>query len=196
LGLRDLFYRPNLYPPQVTVREPAGYYFADLGPQLASLAGRDVSRFTLSWARGAGGIIGTTHDMTVWEHALYGGALLPTVQQAELMSLVSERTGQPIAQTSLEDQAGFGLGVEQSTGPILGTIWSYEGGTLGFRTYHIYLPTSGVILAMGLNSLTNPDPQTTDMIRSLALSAIKTLLAHGVVSALPAPAPRLPAVTR
>jgi hypothetical protein len=49
---------------------------------------------------------------------------------------------------------------------------------------------------MGLNSLTNPDPQTTDMIRSLALSAIKTLLAHGVVSALPAPAPRLPAVTR
>jgi hypothetical protein len=59
-----------------------------------------------------------------------------------------------------------------------------------------YIPTLGVILAMGLNSLTNPDPHTTDMIRSLAASAIKTLVAHGVVSALPAPAPRLPAVTR
>ena len=27
LGLRDLFYRPDFYPPQVTAREPAGYFF-------------------------------------------------------------------------------------------------------------------------------------------------------------------------
>jgi hypothetical protein len=39
---------------------------------------------------------------------------------------------------------------------------------------------------MGLNSLTNPDPLTTDKITSLALSAIMTLIAHGVISALPA----------
>jgi D-alanyl-D-alanine carboxypeptidase len=27
LGLRDMFYRPSFYPPRVTAREPAGYYF-------------------------------------------------------------------------------------------------------------------------------------------------------------------------
>jgi D-alanyl-D-alanine carboxypeptidase len=129
LGLRDMFHRPNLYPPQVTAREPAGYFFDAQVPELVSLVGRDVSRFTLSWTRGAGGIISTTHDMTAWERALYGGALLPARQQAELMSLVSEGTGQPIEQTSLKDPYGFGLGVQQLTGPTLGTVWLYEGGT-------------------------------------------------------------------
>ena len=182
LGLRDMFYRPSLYPSRVTSREPAGYYFSHLGAALASLVGHDVSRFTLSYARGAGGIISTTHDMTVWERALYGGALLPPRQQAELTSLVSETTGQPIARTSLEDRLGFGLGVEQGTGPGLGTIWRYEGGTLGFRTFHIYLPKSGVILAMGLNS-----QSSNDSIGLLAARAYETLIAHGVSSGLPAP---------
>jgi D-alanyl-D-alanine carboxypeptidase len=182
LGLRDMFYRPSLYPSRVTSREPAGYYFSHFGAALASLVGHDVSRFTLSYARGAGGIISTTHDMTVWERALYGGALLPPRQQAELTSLVSETTGQPIARTSLEDRLGFGLGVEQGTGPDLGTIWRYEGGTLGFRTSHIYLPKSGVILAMGLNSQSSDDS-----IGLLAARAYETLIAHGVSSGLPAP---------
>ena len=101
----------------MTAREPAGYFFDAQVPELASLVGRDVSRFTLSWTRGAGGIVSTTHDMTVWERAMYGGALLPARQQAELMSLVSEKTGQPIEQTSQDDPRGFGLGVEQLTGP-------------------------------------------------------------------------------
>ena len=60
---------------------------------------------------------------------MYGGTLLPARQQAELMSLVSERTGQPIEQTSQDDPRGFGLGVEQLTGPTLGTVWLYEGAT-------------------------------------------------------------------
>ena len=46
--------------------------------------GDDVRRDTLSWARGVGGILSTTHDMTVWERALYTGQLLPPEQQAEL----------------------------------------------------------------------------------------------------------------
>lgn len=190
LGLRDLFYRPSLYPPQVTAREPAGYYFAHLSPALAGLAGHDISRFSMSWTRGAGGIISTTHDMTVWERALYGGALLPPRQQSELTSLVSTATGQPIGRTSLGGPDGFGLGVDQITNAAFGgTVWFYEGGTLAFRTLHIYFPKSGLILAMGLNSYTDPNAgkATTDHIFLLALAAYQTLLAHGVIPALPAP---------
>jgi D-alanyl-D-alanine carboxypeptidase len=189
LGLRDLFYRPSFYPPQVTAREPAGYFFDSQVPELATLVGRDVSRFTLSWTRGSGGIVSTTHDLTVWERALYGGSLLPARQQAELMSLVSEQTGQPIGQTSLDDTWGFGLGVQQLTGPTLGTVWLYEGGTAAFRTIHVYVPGSGVILVIGLNSYTTPTSTTTttDHILDLVAKAYKALVTQGVVSALPEP---------
>src|SRR3954451_22691013 len=98
LGLRDLYYRPDVYPAWVTGREPAGYFFNDQFP-LPQLLGRDVSRDTLSWARAAGAIISTTSDMTRWERALYGGRLLPPQQQGELESLISTKTGQPIART-------------------------------------------------------------------------------------------------
>jgi D-alanyl-D-alanine carboxypeptidase len=185
LGLRDLFYRPSSYPPQVTAREPAGYYFDATVPGLASLVGRDVSRFTLSWTRGAGGIISTTHDMTVWERALYGGALLPARQQAELTSLVSTGDGQPIERTSPDGPAGFGLGLTQVTNADLGTFWFYEGGTAAFRTIHVYVPKWGVILALGLNSYTNPD--TNDHINDLVERVLATLIADGVISVLPAP---------
>jgi D-alanyl-D-alanine carboxypeptidase len=152
LGLRDTHYRPNLYPAGVRARMPAGYFFMEGIPPLASILGDDVGRHTLSWARGAGGIVATIHDMTVWERALYGTALLPATQRAKLFSLVSIRTGQPIDRTSLEDPHGFGLGVGQSTLPGMGTFWTYLGGTLGFRTRHVYLPDSGLIFALGINS--------------------------------------------
>jgi hypothetical protein len=49
---------------------------------------------------GAGGMLGTTNGMTVWERVLYTGTLLPARQQAELLSLVSTRAGMPIDRTS------------------------------------------------------------------------------------------------
>ncbi|HLN77494.1 MAG TPA: serine hydrolase domain-containing protein [Nocardioidaceae bacterium] len=176
LGLHDLYYRAHLYPRWVTAREPAGYFFVNQGPTIPGLVGRDVSRWSLSWARGAGGIISTTHDMTVWERALYDGRLLPPKQQAELMSLVSMTTGKPIERTSSADPGGFGLGVAQGTHPKFGTVWLYEGGTLGFRTLHIYFPGSGVIMAMGLNSY----PAKDDIV-GLAASVYDTLVSHGLI---------------
>src|SRR4051812_9720432 len=71
LGLCDLYYRPDVYPPSVTAREPAGYFFNSQLP-LTQLLGRDVSRDTLSWPRAAGAIISTTSETTRWELALYG----------------------------------------------------------------------------------------------------------------------------
>ena len=182
LGLSNLYYRPHVYPLSVTSREPAGYFFDDTVAPMSGLLGTDVSRNTLSWSRAAGGIISTTSDMTRWERALYTGRLLPAEQQAELESLVSMQTGQPIEQTSLTDPSGFGLGVAQATSEKLGTFWFYEGGTLGFRTLHLYFPDTGLILAMGLNSA-----PVEDQILTLAESVHDTLVSHGVVPAAPAP---------
>jgi D-alanyl-D-alanine carboxypeptidase len=182
LCLRDLYYREHVYPTSVTSREPAGYFFNDQFP-LPQLLGRDVSRDTLSWARGAGGIVSTTSDMTRWERALYGGHLLPPQQQAELESLVSTTTGQPIASTSATDPQGFGLGVAQLTDEELGTFWFYEGETLGFRALHAYFPESGVIIAIGLNSATADDE-----IATLTKAVYDTLRAEGLVHPQPVPA--------
>jgi D-alanyl-D-alanine carboxypeptidase len=177
LGLRDLDYRAHVYPSSVTSREPAGYFFDDGDTDLSALVGSDVSRDTLSWARGAGGIISTTSDMIRWERALYSGRLLPPEQQAELTSLVSTQTGEPIEQTSPTDPAGFGLGVAQLTAEPIGTFWFYEGETLGFRTLHAYLPESEVIIAIGLNS--HP---ADDQIGPLSVSVYETLMSEGVLS--------------
>ena len=176
LHLRSLYYRSDTYPRSVTRREPAGYFFNKETPGFSSLMGRDVSRATLSWARGAGGIIATTRAMTVWEHALYGGRLLPAQQEKELLSLVSVKTGKPIKHTTPSDPQGFALGTAQLTTPQTGRIWFYEGETLGFRTLHMYLPKSGVIVAMGLNS-----QPTVDQIGNLAISVYITLKSNGLL---------------
>lgn len=175
LHLRDLHYRPHTYPARVTRREPAGYFFNRQIPALSRLLGRNVSRTTLSWTRGAGGIISTTHDMTVWERAMYHGRLLPHPQQLELRSLVSAKTGKPIKHTTPSDPAGFGLGVAQMTHPKIGRFWFYEGETFAFRTLHFYLPKSGLIFALALNS-----QPTVDHIGDLVVSVYETLVAHGV----------------
>jgi D-alanyl-D-alanine carboxypeptidase len=180
LALEDIWYRPDRYPSSVTSWEPAGYFTNSALPGSAALVGRDVSRETLSWARGAGGIISTTGDMTRWERALYSGRLLPAQQQAELASLISTRTGQPIATTTPDDPMGFGLGIAQITAPGIGTAWFYEGETLGFRTLHLFMPETGLIMAMGLNS-----QPVDDHIGDLVQSVYATLVAQGAV---PAPA--------
>jgi D-alanyl-D-alanine carboxypeptidase len=174
LCLRDLYYGPHRSPAKVTAREPAAYFFLDQIPQLSALVGTDVSRHTLSWARGAGAILGTTRAMTDWERILYTKSLLPPKQRAELFSLVSTRTGRPIERTSAADPVGFGLGVQQGTNPKVGTFWSYLGGTFGFRALHLYVPETGVIIAIALNS-----QPTESRIGALGLTLYETVLAHG-----------------
>ncbi|WP_448607946.1 serine hydrolase domain-containing protein [Geodermatophilus sp. URMC 60] len=175
LGLRDTFYRSHLYPPGITDRLPAGYYTRTDEPELSPLVGRDVSRTSLSWARGAGGILSTTANLTWWARVLYEGWLLPPQQQAELLSLVSTATGEPIEGTTPEDPRGFGLGVAQMT-DALGTFWFYEGQTLGFRLLHAYFPESGLIVAISLNSRADED-----RIGALATAVYDTLRVHGLV---------------
>ena len=60
----------------------------------------------------------------------------------------------------------------------VGRFWFYEGETLAFRTLHAYLPRSGLIFAMALNS-----QPTVDHIGDLAVSVYDTLVKQGAVRA-------------
>lgn len=178
LGLSDTYYESFRYPPAIVARMPAGYFFnheSDDAP-LAPLLGRDIRDDSVSWMQGAGGIVSTPEDITRWARALYTGPMLAAKQRAELLTLVSTKTGMPIAATSAQDSRGFGLGVAQLTVPNLGTFWFYEGESLGYRMVHVYLPRQDAVIAVGLNS--QPDGKQ-DRVNDLVQSIYGTLHAAG-----------------
>jgi D-alanyl-D-alanine carboxypeptidase len=114
----------------------------------------------------------SAHDVV---RALWSGHVLAT-QQAELKDVVSMRSGKSIKTTSLTDPRGFGLGISQATVPTIGTIYDYEGGTLGYRALSFYLPKYGSIVTVALNS--NADSKH-DGINDLAKSILATLKRAG-----------------
>ena len=116
--------------------------------------------------------------MTTWDRDLYQGEVLPARQQHQLESLVSQATGKPIPRTTLADPAGDGLGVEQNTTRLFGTIWYYEGQAFGARVMHLYFPRSGMIIALAVNSSTDNDD-----LGNLAGSVYRTLQKAGAVHA-------------
>jgi D-alanyl-D-alanine carboxypeptidase len=178
LGLSDTYYAANQYPPDVLARVAAGY-FVNNDPDNAALApllGTNVRDDSLSWMQGAGGIASTPQDLTRWARALYTGPMLAPKQRAELLGLVSTKTGTPIAKTSLADPRGFGLGVAQMTLPGMPTIWFYEGESLGYRTVQFYLPHEDAAIVFSLNS--RPDGSK-DGAGKLAQSIYTTLKSAG-----------------
>jgi D-alanyl-D-alanine carboxypeptidase len=180
LGLDSTYYQPYAYPTSITDRMPSGYFF-NHDPDnagLAPLLGRDMRNASVSWMQGAGAIVSTPQDVTRWARALYTGSILAPKQRAELMSLVSQKTGKPIAKTSPSDPGAFGLGVAQVTKPVIGTVWFYEGTTLGYRMVHVYFPRQNVVFAFGLNS--QPDSKE-NKVGELILAIYKTLHAAGKV---------------
>ncbi|HLX26458.1 MAG TPA: serine hydrolase domain-containing protein [Candidatus Cybelea sp.] len=154
LGLNDTYYSGTIYPADVRDRMVSGYFFSHDADNAAlrPILGRDVRNDSVSWMKSAGAIVSTPQDMTIWARALYTGSILRPKQRAELLSIVSTKSGEPIAKTTLSDSRGFGLGVAQMTTPQTGTIWFYEGMTLGYRMVHVYLPQQDVVFAFGLNS--------------------------------------------
>jgi D-alanyl-D-alanine carboxypeptidase len=181
LGLRDMYYSPNVYPKSVIDRLLSGYFFNNSpdNEPLAPLLGRDMRLNDLSWAASAGGIIATPEDVTRWARALYGGRVLAPKQQRELMSIVSTKTGKPIGRPTAADPSGFGLGVVQAYRPNLGTYWFYQGETLGYRVIHIWLPKSDTVFAIGLNS--QPPSSQGAYVGHLIEKVYKDLLASGAI---------------
>jgi D-alanyl-D-alanine carboxypeptidase len=178
LGLRDICLAPDTCRPGTAERMATGY-FANAG--VPSLFGTPLPALALTWAQGAGAIVASLADMTTWERALYTGRLLPPRQQHELKSLISTTTSQPIPRTTLSDPVGYGLGVGQATTAETGTVWTYEGETLGFRAVHIYDPTSGVLVVVAVNSAVGGDQ---DDVTNLAIRALQTV--RGVSGSHPA----------
>ena len=156
LRLHTTCLAPYTCPPSDAARMPAGYfYLAGLAP---SLFGKAMPRLALTWAQATGGIVSSLADMTTWDRALYQGRLLPLRQQHQLESLVSEATGKPIRRTTAADPIGYGLGVQQVFNPLTGIIWDYEGQAFGARVLHLYLPRTGLLIAVAANSsATNDD---------------------------------------
>lgn len=180
LGLTSTYYSGTTYSPDILSRMVSGYFFSHDADNagLAPLLGKDVSADSVSWMQGAGGIVSTPEDLTRWARALYSGPILAPKQRAELMSIVSNETGKPIKTTSLSDPKGFGLGVAQMTTPQTGTMWFYEGMTLGYRMLHVYFPRQDAVIAFGLNS--QPDSKQNQS-GKLAIEIYETLHAAGKI---------------
>lgn len=154
-GLNNTDYEPYFYPQSVTQRLVSGYYVNTDDPGLSKLLGQDISKFSLGWAQGAGGMIATPEDLTKWVRALFEGDVLPPKQLQELESLVAIPSGQPISQTSASQPQAFGLGIFQFTDPTFGLVWGYEGSTTGYRATYLYFPKSGMIICAFTNSQTS-----------------------------------------
>lgn len=179
IPLEDMYYSPHLYPSAVAIRTVSGYFYNHTpeNKHLAPLLNKDVRLYSVSWAQGAGAAVGSPEAMTHWVRALYQSpTFLPAGQRREMMTIVSLATGKPIARTSLADPRAFGLGVAQLTEKETGTIWFYEGETLGYRMLYGYFPKQDVVLDVGLNS--QPDGNQ-DKIGMLFTSIYKTLHAAG-----------------
>jgi D-alanyl-D-alanine carboxypeptidase len=156
---------------------PAGYFYM---PGAPALLGKPMPKLALTWAQGAGGIVSSLRDITIWERALYRGRVLPPRQQRQLESLVSQVTGKPIRRTT-PASPGFGLGIFQITTPATGTAWYYEGGTLGYRVVHFYFPRSGIDIAVATNSST--ELGVNDDLQATAIAVYQTLQKAGAAHA-------------
>lgn len=152
VGLKNTFYASNVYPPVIAHRVIDGYYEND-DAGFGGFIGENMSGYSLSWAQGAGSIISTPQDLTRWVRALYQGTmLLPQKQKNEMTSLVSTKTAKPLAYPTAKDPAGFGLGIAERYDPQLGTLWFYQGETLGFRAAHLFFPKSDLVVTLFANS--------------------------------------------
>jgi D-alanyl-D-alanine carboxypeptidase len=174
LGLRTTCLAPYTCPHSDAARMPAGYFYIAGGPP--SLLGKRKPSLALTWAQAAGGIVSSLADMTAWDRALYQGRLLPARQQHQLESLVSEATGKPIRRTTAADPMGYGLGVQQVFNRQTGIIWDYEGQAFGARVLHLYLPRTGLLIAVAANSSASNDD-----LSNLSGAVYQTLRKAGVV---------------
>jgi D-alanyl-D-alanine carboxypeptidase len=154
VGLKDAYYEQNQYPSAITDRMVSGYFFNhDPGEEpLAPLLGYDIKSNSVSWMQGAGGIVSSMQDVSRWARALYEGPLLAEKQRSELMTVVDDKTGDPIDSPSAKHRSAFGLGVGAGFRPSLGAYWYYQGMTLGYRVLYAYFPKNAAVIVVGLNS--------------------------------------------
>lgn len=150
-GLTDSHYAEGVYPPAVTDRMASGYFVAAAMPELKAFEKDDIKLADMSWAGSAGAIVSSPAQVNLWVRALFAGNVLDEQGRSELTEVVSMKTGAPIGSVSAEDAHGFGLGVSAFTGK-LGSGWTYEGESMGYRALYVYLPDKDLVATIALNS--------------------------------------------
>ena len=186
VGLDSTFYEDGAYPAAVTRRLAHGYFdnpaCTDYQPGCEvswnkPLLGHDVSGMSTSWAQAAGGAISNARDVDRWMRAVFEGHLVPPKQQAEWMSLISTKTGEPIADVSAADPRSFALGLSKAILPGVGPQWFYQGETLGFRTLYVWFPKENMMITLQTNSQPAADADKLhvllETIHTIAASATK-----------------------
>jgi D-alanyl-D-alanine carboxypeptidase len=172
-GLTDTHYAEGIYPEAIRARMPAGIS-AQGGDEMAAFRGRNFTDQDMSWAGAAGAAVATPEQVTVWVRTLFrSDTLLTEAARAELMDVVSTRTGTTIGRPTAEDPSGFGLGVAGFDSSVLGSGWQYEGGSMGFRVAYIWLPDPDIVVAVGMNSNVDGDA---DHIGKLAESILQAAM--------------------
>ncbi|MBV8795298.1 MAG: beta-lactamase family protein [Hyphomicrobiales bacterium] len=161
IGLTSTFYESGTYPAAVTDRLAHGYFdnpaCSDYQPNCKEswnlpLIGKDVRAMSASWAGAAGGAVANARDVDRWMRAVFEGHVVPPKQQAEWLALVSTKTGEPIADVSAVDPAGFSLGLSKAILGPMGPQWFYQGTTLGYRTLYVWFEKENLILTVQTNS--------------------------------------------
>ena len=138
----------------------------------------------LSWAGAAGALVANTEDVVRWVQLLYHGTLIiPQYKEralAELESVISVKTGQPIDKVTEAEQKGFGLGiVAVYDKQFKQNFWFYEGSTLGFRVMYLWSPCNDVTTVVALNSKGgegNKDSKTGDEINKVSQNLYRVIL--------------------
>lgn len=150
-GLTDSHYVEGVFPKDVTDRMASGYFVAAAMPEMASFEKDDIKLADMSWGGAAGAIVSSPDQVNRWVRALFSGPVLDDAARAELTEVVSMTTGKTIGKTSEAEPHGFGLGVSGFTASI-GSGWTYEGESMGFRTLYVYLPEKDLVATIALNS--------------------------------------------
>lgn len=182
-GLNDTFYPagPDGQSVEKAIenRRVHGYLYDEKKNKLIDTLTND-----LSWAGAAGAIVATPEDVVHWVQLLYHGTLIKPIFRerilAELESVVSMKTGQPIPQVTEDDPYGFGLGVGYLYDKDLKqSFWVYKGSTLGFRVMYFWQPCNNVTTVVALNSKGgegNPDSKLGDEIMEASQNLYKLIL--------------------
>ncbi len=166
-GLTSTFFDPGTYPADVVARMAHGYFentaCTDYQPKDCAVSwnepifGRDIRGDSLSWAQAAGGGVASARDVDTWVRDIFAGRVVPPEQQAEWMQLISQKTGEPIADVTPDDPRGFSLGLAKAVLGPYGGQWLYQGTTLGYRTLYVWFEDEDLLITVQTNSQPDDD---------------------------------------